>query len=329
MTSEINRCYRALELESGASLEQVKQAWRDLVKVWHPDRFPNDAKLQRKAQERLKDINCAYEILEQYLTSSTPPPHSRSSTSQTANPRQQQRSEPRASESKHTQTPPPKPPPPPSSSQQTKRVAKESQGVVAWAVVGGIVVLLLILANSGDNFGRSSSSGSSSFGTPPRDGGSGFTPLPPETHVSTPVSKTLDEKNGFKDFKFGMTPHEAREVLPPSTVTELPGANAIVFHYRKTPANWIGEFSTDNLSLTFFDGRLYRIEVNFTGFQNEILEACKANYGEPMDTDDWTRGDLKLKGKSWRGEKVDAVLLCLPSQAWDSLIIYEIGVERE
>ena len=29
MTSEINRCYRALELEPGASLEQVKQAWRE------------------------------------------------------------------------------------------------------------------------------------------------------------------------------------------------------------------------------------------------------------------------------------------------------------
>ena len=63
MTSEINRCYRALELEPGASLEQVKQAWREMVKVWHPDRFPNDAKMQRKAQERLKDINGAYEIL--------------------------------------------------------------------------------------------------------------------------------------------------------------------------------------------------------------------------------------------------------------------------
>jgi hypothetical protein len=47
MTNEIHRCYRMLELEPGASLEQVKQAWRELVKVWHPDRFPNDDKLQR------------------------------------------------------------------------------------------------------------------------------------------------------------------------------------------------------------------------------------------------------------------------------------------
>lgn len=73
MTSEINRCYRALELEPGASLEQVKQAWRELVKVWHPDRFPNDAKMQHKAQERLKAINGAYEILTEFLASGTSP----------------------------------------------------------------------------------------------------------------------------------------------------------------------------------------------------------------------------------------------------------------
>jgi hypothetical protein len=73
MTNEIKSCYQALELEPGASLEQVKQAWRELVKVWHPDRFSHDAKLQRKAQERLKDINGAYEVLCQFLASESSP----------------------------------------------------------------------------------------------------------------------------------------------------------------------------------------------------------------------------------------------------------------
>jgi DnaJ domain len=87
MTSEINRCYRTLELEPGASLEQVRQAWRELAKVWHPDRFPNDTKLQRKAQERLKGINGAYEILQQYLTSGPRPRrHSREHESQQTSP---------------------------------------------------------------------------------------------------------------------------------------------------------------------------------------------------------------------------------------------------
>src|SRR5215469_3123767 len=74
MSEEVYHCYRVLELEQGASLEQLKQARRELAKVWHPDRFQNDEKLQHKAQERLKEINGAYEILEKYLTSGTPPP---------------------------------------------------------------------------------------------------------------------------------------------------------------------------------------------------------------------------------------------------------------
>ena len=69
MNDEMQRCYRVLELEPGASLNEVKEAWRVLAKVWHPDRFPNDEKLQRKAGERLKDINGAYKTLGKHLVS--------------------------------------------------------------------------------------------------------------------------------------------------------------------------------------------------------------------------------------------------------------------
>jgi DnaJ domain len=58
-------CYRLLDLDSGATDEEVKTAWRDLTKVWHPDRFAHDRPVQRKAEEKLKAINEAYErILE-------------------------------------------------------------------------------------------------------------------------------------------------------------------------------------------------------------------------------------------------------------------------
>lgn len=57
------RFYDVLEIEPGASLEELKRAHRDLVKVWHPDRFTDDPPLQRKAQEKLKQINEAYEML--------------------------------------------------------------------------------------------------------------------------------------------------------------------------------------------------------------------------------------------------------------------------
>jgi curved DNA-binding protein CbpA len=48
----------------GAAPETVKQAYRDLVKVWHPDRFPSDPRLQQRGRDQLKDINAAYEQIQ-------------------------------------------------------------------------------------------------------------------------------------------------------------------------------------------------------------------------------------------------------------------------
>src|ERR1700743_1234250 len=60
---EISRCREVIGVKEGASLEEVKKAYRDLVQVWHPDRFANNERLQSKAQERLKEINGAYDYL--------------------------------------------------------------------------------------------------------------------------------------------------------------------------------------------------------------------------------------------------------------------------
>ena len=60
----LEQWYGILELEPGAPVEEVNQAYRDLVRVWHPDRFAHDPRLQLMAQERLKGINKAYEKLQ-------------------------------------------------------------------------------------------------------------------------------------------------------------------------------------------------------------------------------------------------------------------------
>ena len=54
---------RMLDIEPGASSEEVRQAYLDQTKIWHPDRFSNDIRLQKKADERLKQINLAYQRL--------------------------------------------------------------------------------------------------------------------------------------------------------------------------------------------------------------------------------------------------------------------------
>lgn len=66
MMESMDKHYRILGLEPNASPEKVRQAYKDLVQVWHPDRFAYDPELQRRAQEKLKLINESYEKLRSY-----------------------------------------------------------------------------------------------------------------------------------------------------------------------------------------------------------------------------------------------------------------------
>ncbi len=62
--------YQMLGLEPGASGAEIKQAYRDLVIVWHPDRFPGNSRLQKIATEKLKEFNLAYQELMEFVENS-------------------------------------------------------------------------------------------------------------------------------------------------------------------------------------------------------------------------------------------------------------------
>ena len=55
--------YETLGLSKTAKPEQIKRAYRMLVKRFHPDLFPSGSDTQFKAGERLRQINAAYGIL--------------------------------------------------------------------------------------------------------------------------------------------------------------------------------------------------------------------------------------------------------------------------
>ena len=65
---DIDRCYQILELDPGASLDELGRAYKDLVNVWHPDRFSKSPRLRRKAEKKLKEINEAYDRIRSYLS---------------------------------------------------------------------------------------------------------------------------------------------------------------------------------------------------------------------------------------------------------------------
>jgi curved DNA-binding protein CbpA len=54
-------CYDVLGIEKGATIEEAKSAYRQLIKTWHPDRHTNNADLKQGAEEQTKLVNIAFE----------------------------------------------------------------------------------------------------------------------------------------------------------------------------------------------------------------------------------------------------------------------------
>ena len=70
---DIEQYFQVLDLEYGASPEEVEKAYRTLSKVWHPDRFLKESSsLQQKAREKQSEINQAYEQLQVYQPEQLP-----------------------------------------------------------------------------------------------------------------------------------------------------------------------------------------------------------------------------------------------------------------
>ena len=64
---DIRRSLEILELHHTATEGEVRQAYKDIVNVWHPDRFCNNPRLKEKAEKKLKEVNEAYETIKHFF----------------------------------------------------------------------------------------------------------------------------------------------------------------------------------------------------------------------------------------------------------------------
>lgn len=71
--------YEVLGVKQGASQEEIKSAYRKLVKKYHPDQY-GDNPLKELAQEKLAEVNKAYDMLKNGNTSGSYSSNSYSNT---------------------------------------------------------------------------------------------------------------------------------------------------------------------------------------------------------------------------------------------------------
>jgi hypothetical protein len=68
MPNKHEKYYRTLDLDVGASKEEVKKAFRELSHIWHPDNhMGKSSSVQNRATEKFKEISSAYQGLNDYL----------------------------------------------------------------------------------------------------------------------------------------------------------------------------------------------------------------------------------------------------------------------
>ena len=66
---DVKKSFEILRLEPDASIENLKLAYKDMVNVWHPDRFLHNPRLKEKAEKQLQEINQAYEVALAFMSS--------------------------------------------------------------------------------------------------------------------------------------------------------------------------------------------------------------------------------------------------------------------
>ncbi|MGL5941202.1 MAG: DnaJ domain-containing protein [Waterburya sp.] len=64
--NNISQSYAILGIKHTASPEATKKAYRNLAKIWHPDRYTNNPMLKAKAEIEIKKLNEAYAVIKAY-----------------------------------------------------------------------------------------------------------------------------------------------------------------------------------------------------------------------------------------------------------------------
>ena len=60
------RCCEILEVAPGAPMPEIERSFRELIKVWHPDRFSDNPQLQIRATQKTSEITRSFQWIRKH-----------------------------------------------------------------------------------------------------------------------------------------------------------------------------------------------------------------------------------------------------------------------
>jgi DnaJ domain len=66
MNEHYDKNYNILGIRPGATWQELRRAYKSLVNIWHPDRFQQNTRQRKLAEEKTKEINKSYKELTEY-----------------------------------------------------------------------------------------------------------------------------------------------------------------------------------------------------------------------------------------------------------------------
>lgn len=128
---------------------------------------------------------------------------------------------------------------------------------------------------------------------------------------------SLDQKNGFKHFKFGSEFSTVKNVTK-SNYSNPTNTDIKEYLYTGSDITSISGVNIDDIKLSFYKNKLFSIRVSFGSFEikenftvedfDNILYALKQTYGNEWQTPTNKTGII-ANGAIWKGNKVTLELL--------------------
>ena len=138
------------------------------------------------------------------------------------------------------------------------------------------------------------------------------------------AAQALSE-NGLGEFRFGMNLKEfSRKLRHPPTISEagIGQKDAVIAANEDSK---LGRYPLSSVRASFFQDKLYRIDLDFDLHQKEMYEGFMSRFPTATDDNTWSRSGESLRAKQFAGQTLVAVILAprSVSSPWDSIVLYD------